>query len=41
MIVTIDLNDAAAVRNKDNILGLYDLMINKKKPEEAVCTGMR
>ena len=36
MIVTIDLNDAAAVRNKDNILGLYDLMINKKKPEEAV-----
>jgi predicted SnoaL-like aldol condensation-catalyzing enzyme len=36
MIVTVDLNDAAAVRNKDNILGLYDLMINKKKPEEAV-----
>lgn len=36
MIVSVDANDARAIRNKDNILALYDLMINKKKPEEAV-----
>jgi predicted SnoaL-like aldol condensation-catalyzing enzyme len=35
MIVLVDPNDSAAVRNKDNVLALYDLMINQKKPEEA------
>jgi hypothetical protein len=36
MIELVDVNDGRAVRNKDNILGFYDLMINKKKSEEAV-----
>lgn len=36
MIVNIDPHDAHAVRNKDNVLALYELMINQKKPEEAV-----
>src|ERR1700730_12140083 len=31
MIVLVDTNDGRAVRNKDNVLALYDLMINKKK----------
>jgi predicted SnoaL-like aldol condensation-catalyzing enzyme len=35
MIVLVDPNDSAAVRNKDNVLALYDLMINQKKSEEA------
>jgi predicted SnoaL-like aldol condensation-catalyzing enzyme len=35
MIVLVDPNDSAAVRNKDNVLALYDLMINRKKSEEA------
>lgn len=35
MIEILDINDKKAVRNKDNILGLYDLMINQKKPVEA------
>jgi len=35
MIEIIDVNDSRAVRNKNNILALYDLMINKKKSEEA------
>jgi predicted SnoaL-like aldol condensation-catalyzing enzyme len=35
MLVLVDANDLRAVRNKDNVLALYDLMINKKKPEEA------
>jgi len=35
MIVLVDPNDAGAVRNKDNVLALYDLMINQKKSEEA------
>jgi predicted SnoaL-like aldol condensation-catalyzing enzyme len=34
MIVLVDPNDSLAVRNKDNILALYDLMINQKKSEE-------
>ena len=36
MIELVDPNDARAVRNKDNILALYDLMINKKEAEPAV-----
>ena len=35
MIVLVDANDSRAVRNKDNVLALYDLMINNKKSEEA------
>jgi predicted SnoaL-like aldol condensation-catalyzing enzyme len=35
MIEIIDVNDGRAVRNKSNILVLYDLMINKKKSEES------
>src|ERR1700679_3288249 len=35
MIEIIAVNDSRAVRNKNNILALYDLMINKKKSEEA------
>ena len=36
MIELVDANDARAVRNKDNIPALYDLMINKKESEQAV-----
>jgi len=36
VIELVDPNDARAVRNKDNILALYDLMINKKEAERAV-----
>ena len=35
MIEIIDIKDSRAVRNKDNILRLYDLMINQKKSQEA------
>jgi predicted SnoaL-like aldol condensation-catalyzing enzyme len=35
MIESIDLNDSRAVRNKNNVLALYDLMINKKRSEAA------
>jgi predicted SnoaL-like aldol condensation-catalyzing enzyme len=35
LIELVDANDAGAVRNKDNILAFYDLMINEKKCEEA------
>ena len=35
MIVLVDSNDSRAGRNKDNVLALYDLMINQKKSEEA------
>jgi len=35
MIVLVDPNDSRAVRNKDNVLALYDLMINQKKWEEG------
>jgi predicted SnoaL-like aldol condensation-catalyzing enzyme len=35
MIVLVNANDSRAVRNKDNVLALYDLMIEKKRPEEA------
>ena len=35
MIEIIDANDSRAVRNKNNVLGLYDLMINTKKSEGA------
>jgi predicted SnoaL-like aldol condensation-catalyzing enzyme len=35
MITLVDPNDSRAMRNKDNALALYDLMINRKKSEEA------
>src|SRR5947209_13124766 len=35
MIVLVDPKDSRAIRNKDNVLALYDLMINQKKSEEA------
>jgi predicted SnoaL-like aldol condensation-catalyzing enzyme len=35
MITLVDPNDSCAVRNKNNVLALYDLMINRKKSEEA------
>ena len=35
MITLVDPNDRRAMRNKDNVLALYDLMINRKKSEEA------
>lgn len=31
----VDPQDGRAVRNKNNVLALYDLMINRKKSEEA------
>ena len=35
MIVLVDSSDGRAVRNKDNVLALYELMINQKKSKEA------
>ena len=35
MIEIVDTNDSRAVRNKNNVLALYDLMINQKKAKEA------
>jgi predicted SnoaL-like aldol condensation-catalyzing enzyme len=35
VIETVDTADSRAVRNKNNVLALYDLMINQKRSEEA------
>jgi predicted SnoaL-like aldol condensation-catalyzing enzyme len=35
MIELVNSNDSRAVRNKDIVLRLYDLMINEKKSEEG------
>lgn len=35
MIELVDTADGRAVRNKNNVLALYDLMINQKRAEEA------
>jgi predicted SnoaL-like aldol condensation-catalyzing enzyme len=35
MIEIVNPIDARALRNKENVLALYDAMINKKKSEEA------
>jgi predicted SnoaL-like aldol condensation-catalyzing enzyme len=35
MIEIVDINDSRAVRNKNSVLELYELMINEKKSEEA------
>ena len=38
MIELVDVNDRRAVRNKDNILAFYELMINKKRSKDAVAS---
>ena len=35
MIELVDTSNSGAVRNKNNVLALYDLMINQKRSEEA------
>ena len=40
MTVLVNPADTNAVRNKDNILALYDLMINQKNAREAVAKFM-
>lgn len=35
MIELLNTNDSRAVRNKNNVLALYEQMINQKKSEEA------
>jgi len=35
MIEILDTNDSRAVRNKNNVLDLYELMINAKRSEEG------
>jgi predicted SnoaL-like aldol condensation-catalyzing enzyme len=35
MITLVDPNDRRAMRNKDNVLAIYDLMINGKRSEES------
>jgi predicted SnoaL-like aldol condensation-catalyzing enzyme len=41
MITLVDPNDRRAMRNKDNVLALYDLMINGKKSEEGTAKFVR
>ena len=41
MLVLVDPKDSRAVRNKDNVLALYELMINQKKSEEATAKFLR
>ena len=41
MIVLVDPKDSRAVRNKDNVLALYEMMINQKKSEEATAKFVR
>jgi len=36
MIVLVDSNDARAVRNKDNVLRFYELVIDQKKAEQSI-----
>jgi hypothetical protein len=36
MLELIATNDSRATRNKNNVLALYDLMINQKRSEEHV-----
>ena len=36
MIELVDAKDSRAVRNKNNVLGFYDQVINKKRSEESV-----
>jgi len=41
MIEILDSNDNRAVRNKNNVLELYELMINAKRSEEATAKHVR
>ena len=41
MLELVDPKDSRAVRNKDNVLELYDLMINQKKSEEGTAKFLR
>jgi len=41
MLELVDPKDRRAVRNKDNVLALYELMINQKKSEEATAKFLR
>jgi predicted SnoaL-like aldol condensation-catalyzing enzyme len=41
MIEICDAKDGRAVRNKNNVLDLYDLMINKKRSEEGTAKHVR
>ena len=41
MIEILDANDGRAVRNKNNVLELYELMINKKRSAEATSKLVR
>jgi len=40
MIELVDPNDSRAVRNKNNVLRFYDLVINQKQSEESISTFM-
>jgi predicted SnoaL-like aldol condensation-catalyzing enzyme len=40
MIELVDAKDSRAVRNKNNVLGFYDLVINKKRSEESAAQFM-
>ena len=35
MIELVDTSNSRAVRNKNNVLAMYDLMINQKRSEDA------
>ena len=41
MIEILDTRDSRAMRNKHNVLELYELMINKKRSEEATAKHVR
>jgi len=40
VIELVDAKDSRAVRNKNSVLGFYDLVINKKRSEESVAQFM-
>ena len=40
VIELVDAKDSRAVRNKNKVLGFYDLVINKKRSEESVAQFM-
>jgi len=41
MLELVDPKESRAVRNKDNVLKLYDLMINQKKSQEGTAKFLR
>ena len=41
VIELVDPINARAVRNKNNVLALYDLMINKKESDQTAATVRR